>query len=50
MLRHYDSLGLLVPTEADPASGCRRYDESLLRRAHQLVAFKELGFSRRVFR
>ena len=45
MLRHYDSLGLLVPTEVDAASGYRRYDESLLKRAHQLVAFKELGFS-----
>lgn len=45
MLRHYDSLGLLVPTEVDPFSGYRRYDESLLTRAHQLVAFKELGFT-----
>lgn len=45
MLRHYDSLGLLVPTEVDATSGYRRYDESLLTRAHQLVAFKELGFS-----
>lgn len=45
MLRHYDSLGLLVPTSVDPASGYRHYDESLLTRAHQLVAFKELGFS-----
>lgn len=45
MLRHYDSLGLLVPTEVDTLTGYRRYDESLLTRAHQLVAFKELGFS-----
>src|SRR5690348_2447447 len=45
MLRHYDSLGLLVPTEVDASTGYRRYDESLLTRAHQLVAFKELGFS-----
>lgn len=45
MLRHYDAVGLLTPTEVDPVSGYRRYDESLLRRAHQLVALKELGFS-----
>ncbi|MGN6161595.1 MAG: MerR family transcriptional regulator [Marmoricola sp.] len=45
MLRHYDSLGLLVPSEVDEFSGYRRYDESLLLRAHQLVAFKELGFT-----
>lgn len=44
MLRHYDALGLLVPTEVDPHNGYRRYDESLLARAHQLVALKELGF------
>ena len=45
MLRHYDAVGLLAPTQVDPFSGYRRYDESLLRRAHQLVALKELGFS-----
>ncbi|KRF15516.1 hypothetical protein ASG90_12575 [Nocardioides sp. Soil797] len=45
MLRHYDAVGLLTPTEVDPFSGYRKYDESLLRRAHQLVALKELGFS-----
>lgn len=45
MLRHYDRLGLLVPTSVDPTSGYRRYAESLIPRAHQLVALKELGFS-----
>jgi len=45
MLRHYDALGLLVPTSVDPSTGYRRYDPSLLPRAHQLVALKELGFS-----
>ena len=45
MLRHYDALGLLVPTAVDPFTGYRRYDESLLARAHRLVALKELGFS-----
>ena len=43
MLRHYDALGLLVRTVVDPHNGYRRYDESLLARAHQLVALKELG-------
>ena len=45
MLRHYDTLGLLTPSAVDPFSGYRRYDESLLPRAHRLVASKELGFS-----
>ncbi len=45
MLRHYDTLGLLTPSAVDPFSGYRRYDESLLPRAHRLVALKELGFS-----
>lgn len=44
MLRHYDALGLLVPTAVDPSTGYRRYDESLLLRAHRLVALRELGF------
>ncbi|WP_349827858.1 MerR family transcriptional regulator [Brevibacterium litoralis] len=45
MLRHYDALGLLVPTHVDPASGYRRYDPALLARADRLVALKELGFT-----
>ena len=45
MLRHYDALGLLVPTHVDPFTGYRRYDPALLPSAHQLVALKELGFS-----
>lgn len=45
MLRHYDALGLLVPTSVDEFTGYRRYDESLLPRAHRLVALRELGFS-----
>lgn len=44
MLRHYDGLGLLTPTDVDPHSGYRRYDEGLLPRAHQIVALRELGF------
>ena len=44
MLRHYVAIGLLVPTSVDPHSGYRRYDESLLLRAHRLVALRELGF------
>ncbi len=45
MLRHYDSLGLLVPAEVDRFTGYRRYRPGQLSRAHQLVAFKELGFT-----
>jgi DNA-binding transcriptional MerR regulator len=45
MLRHYDSIGLIPPSEVDPFTGYRRYDESLLQRAHRLVALKELGFT-----
>lgn len=45
MLRHYDELGLLVPTEVDPHSGYRRYGPELLSRAHRLVTFRALGFS-----
>jgi DNA-binding transcriptional MerR regulator len=45
MLRHYDQIGLLVPSRVDPASGYRHYEEDLLERAHTLVALKELGFS-----
>ncbi len=45
MLRHYDALGLLVPAEVDRFTGYRRYQPGQLSRAHQLVAFKELGFT-----
>jgi DNA-binding transcriptional MerR regulator len=44
MLRHYDALGLVVPTEVDPQTGYRRYAPELLAQVHQLVALKELGF------
>jgi DNA-binding transcriptional MerR regulator len=45
MLRHYDDIGLLVPTQVDPSTGYRRYDADLIVRAHRLVALRELGFS-----
>ncbi|MEZ5097805.1 MAG: MerR family transcriptional regulator [Nocardioides sp.] len=45
MLRHYDALGLLAPQAVDPFTGYRRYAPEQLARAHQLVTFKELGFT-----
>lgn len=45
MLRHYDSLGLLVPAQVDEHSGYRHYSASQLPRANRLVALKELGFT-----
>lgn len=45
MLRHYDSLGLLVPDRTDEFTGYRFYDVDQLARANELVALKELGFT-----
>lgn len=45
MLRHYDSLGLLVPARVDEFTGYRSYDTTQLARANELVALKELGFT-----
>ena len=43
-LHHYDEIGLLVPSErAD--NGYRRYTNADLQRLHQILLFKELGFS-----
>lgn len=44
MLRHYDEIGLLHPSEVDPFSGYRYYKESQLPLAGQIQALKELGF------
>lgn len=43
-LHHYDEIGLLVPS-ARTASGYRIYDEGDLLRLHQILIFRELGFS-----
>jgi DNA-binding transcriptional MerR regulator len=45
MLRHYDSLGLLVPARVDPSSGYRYYAADQLMRLNRLVALKDLGFT-----
>lgn len=45
MLRHYDTLGLLVPVTVDPVTGYRSYSASQLSRLHRLVALKDLGFT-----
>ena len=45
MLRHYDTIGLLVPAQVDSGSGYRRYERDQLGRLHRIVALKELGFT-----
>jgi DNA-binding transcriptional MerR regulator/effector-binding domain-containing protein len=45
MLRHYDQLGLLVPSHIDEWTGYRYYTIDQLPRLHRLIALKELGFS-----
>lgn len=45
MLRHYDRLGLLVPSRVDEFTGYRYYRAAQLDRANRLVAMKELGFT-----
>src|SRR5689334_3524076 len=43
MLRHYDTLGLLVPARA--ASGYRYYRADQLHTLNRITALKDLGFS-----
>ena len=43
-LHHYDSIGLLTPTEISP-SGYRLYNESALARLHNILMLRELQFS-----
>jgi DNA-binding transcriptional MerR regulator len=45
MLRHYDSLGLLVPAHVDPVTSYRRYAAAQLPRLNRLVALKDLGLT-----
>lgn len=45
MLRHYDSLGLLVPAQVDPGTGYRSYAAAQLAQLNRLVALKDLGFT-----
>jgi DNA-binding transcriptional MerR regulator len=45
MLRHYDAIGLLLPTEVDRVTGYRSYAAPQLSRLNRIVALKELGFT-----
>jgi DNA-binding transcriptional MerR regulator len=43
-LHHYDEIGLLIPAKRSE-KGYRIYDEGDLQRLHQILIFRELGFS-----
>jgi DNA-binding transcriptional MerR regulator len=45
MLRHYDQLGLLTPSETDPFTGYRYYSAEQLPRLNRIIALRDLGFS-----
>ena len=45
MLRHYDQLGLLTPSQTDPFTGYRYYSAQQLPRLNRILALRELGFS-----
>ena len=45
MLRHYEKLGLLEPSETDAWTGYRSYTLEQLPRLNRIIALKELGFS-----
>src|ERR1700676_1036889 len=45
MLRHYDGLGLFMPSQVDPVTGHRYYEATQLPRLNRLVALKDLGFT-----
>lgn len=45
MLRHYDKLGLLVPSHTDEWTSYRHYSLDQLSRLHRIIALKDLGFS-----
>lgn len=44
MLRHYDSHGVLVPADIDPASGYRRYADYQLNDAADIRNLRDVGF------
>jgi DNA-binding transcriptional MerR regulator/effector-binding domain-containing protein len=44
-LRHYDEIGLLPPTDVDPATGYRSYSAKQLRQLNRIVALKDLGLT-----
>jgi DNA-binding transcriptional MerR regulator len=45
MLRHYDQLGLLTPSQIDPFTGYRYYSAEQLPRLNRIIALRDLGFS-----
>lgn len=45
MLRHYDQLGLLTPSQTDPFTGYRYYSAEQLPRLNRILTLRELGFS-----
>jgi len=45
MLRHYNEIGLLMPSSIDDFTGYRYYSETQLPLANRISALKELGFS-----
>lgn len=45
MLRHYDRLGLLTPSQTDLFTGYRYYSADQLPRLNRILALRDLGFS-----
>jgi DNA-binding transcriptional MerR regulator len=45
MLRRYDEIGLLKPSQVDVHTGYRHYDVAQLGRLHRLLALRDLGFT-----
>jgi len=45
MLRHYDQLGLLTPSQTDRFTGYRYYSAEQLPRLNRIIALRDLGFS-----
>jgi DNA-binding transcriptional MerR regulator len=45
MLRHYDSLGLLIPAEVDRYTGYRTYRADQMSRLNRVIALNDLGFT-----
>ncbi len=45
MLRHYDQLGLLTPSQTDSFTGYRYYSADQLPRLNRIIALRDLGFS-----
>ena len=44
-LRHYEAVGILLPSSTDPTIGYRRYRASQLARVHRIQALQDLGLS-----